>query len=148
MGFRVRRQLGNVRVELAMPMRAMVATARRVRRFEVQDCLGTIVALDCMLTMFINWLNTNKSSLRYLPQCVYVKLDECDHVFLLAKCCSKHGSTGYSPQCSNCSSMVGASAIKPLKRKWHFLPGMMDFKCTVERTRNQAGWLQLWEWFG
>ena len=53
---------------------------------------------------------------------------------LATKFCSKHGSTGYSPHCCNCSSMVGASAIKPLKKKWHFLPGMMDFKRAVERT--------------
>ena len=121
-----------------------------VRRFEVQDCLGTIIVALDLHADDVHQLAQHKQEfvLRYLPQCVYVKLDECDHVFLLAKCCSKHGSTGYSPQCSNCSSMVGASAIKPLKRKWHFLPGMMDFKCTVERTRNQAGWLQLWEWFG
>jgi len=123
MGFRVRRQLGNVRVELAMPMRAMVATARRVRGFEVQDSLGTIVALD-LRADDVHQLAQHKQELvlRYLPQCIYVKLDECDHVFLPPKCCSKHGSTGYSPHCCNCSSMVGASAIKPLKKKWHFLP--------------------------
>ena len=103
--------------------------------FAVQDCLGTIVALD-LHAHDVQQLAQHKTEhvLRYLPQCVYVKLDGCDHVFLPPKSCSKHGSTGYSPQCSNCSRMVGVFAIKPLKRKWHFKSNMMDFKCTVERT--------------
>ena len=62
-----------------------------------------------------------------MPKAIYVKLDECDFVFLPPGTCSLHRQLGHDETCEACVSAVqpGMFAVKPLVRTWrkYFLDG-------------------------
>ena len=73
-----------------------------------------------------------------MPKAIYVKLDDCDLIFLPPGTCSSHRMYGHDPSCEDCVSAVqlGVFAVKPLTRTWkYYLPDSGGKYITVTRTQ-------------
>ena len=95
--------------------------------FAVQDVEGTVVGFDpdpADTSLQARLLSTSAHmaewNCKLLPKAIYVKLDECDFVFLPPGTCALHRHFGHDDTCEACVSAVqpGVFAVKPLARTW------------------------------
>ena len=98
--------------------------------FAVQDTECTVVGFDPDLAdHYINGKlragSATEIVCQRMPKAIYVKIDECDLIFLPPGTCSLHRTVGHDATCEACISAVtpGVFAVKPLTRTWkHYLP--------------------------
>ena len=71
----------------------------------------------------------------YMPKAIYVKIDDCAHLFLPPAPCPLHRLTGHGTSCLNCRSAVqpGVFAVKPLTRKFKYYYEKSTKFITVQR---------------
>ena len=102
--------------------------------FAVQDVECTVIGFDpdpADTSLQARLLSTSTPTAEWtcklMPKAIYVKLDECDFVFLPPGTCSIHRQLGHDETCEACVSAVqpGVFAVKPLVRTWrkYFLDG-------------------------
>lgn len=71
--------------------------------------------------------------LEYLPEEVYVKVDDCNIEFLPPQACDEHVLVGASSQCSECRFWPGVVQVKPVSAKWYFSSKTENFSASVRR---------------
>ena len=117
-------------------------TASVLPPWAVQDTCGQVTAVDFHpAEPFLSQINSrdflpSEYCLMYMPQALYIKLDDVSLEFIPPKVCEQHRLVGFSAECCNCCSFPGVIQLTPqTSRKWKFVPhGNKDFTAYVERT--------------